>query len=351
MTRISGPAAPPPTTSTTRTEGPRTTTEPAAQPASKPAGAWGSSAPSTSAAERREKATGVTTQVASLTDAQNTAVVQKKTTCPFIGTAVKQGALPVRNNAEKPLGSIDDVAKLGNTGPGSDLGEVLKLFAKGNHAFMPGMSGKLDMPVPQGTFSLDFPGSQGSHAGDSGILQSDPRAQNSGRFSDEAFAKLLATAKDGRIKRSDIGKFIAHNVMADPKANAPGLKTTALLAKDFAKLAAEVAEQGARKATGKSSPEETRKIYEKLTKLLGEDNLIGSAGEFGLMAAFLANSPNTKQVGGEPAYSVAELTAMFKEKKFPEGWENWKKSSTDWVHSTVALTVAAEKEVLKQKLL
>lgn len=349
MTRISGPAAPPPTTSTSRTEGPRTTPEAAAQPASKPA-SWGS-APSTSAAERREKATGVSTQVAQLTDAQNTEVVKKKATCPFIGTAVKQGALPVRNNADKPLGSIDDVAKLGNTGPGSDLGEVLKLFAKGNHALMPGMSGKMDLPVPAGTFSLDFPGSQGSHAGDSGILQSDPRAQNSGRFSDEAFAKFLASAKDGHIKRSDIGKFIAHNVMNDPRANAPGLKTAGLLAKDFAKLAGELAEQGARKATGTSNPVETRKIYEKLTKLLGEDNLIGSAGEFGLMAAFLANSPNTKQVGGEPAYSVADLTAMFKEKKFPEGWENWKKSSTDWAGSTLALTVSAEKELLKSKLL
>lgn len=345
MPRITGPATPSiPTTQ--RPDTSRTTPAPSSQPAAKPAG-WGPS--STSAAERREKATGVSTNVAQLSDVQKEAVVQKKTTCPFIGTAVQSGGLPVRNSADKPLASIDDVAKLGNTGPNSDLGEVLRLFAKGNHAHMMGPGGKLDMAVPPGTFSLDFPGSQGSHAGDSGILQSDPRAPNSGRFSDEAFAKLIASAKDGRVKRSDIGKFIAHNVMNDPKANVPGLKTAGLLIKDFAKLTAEVVEQGARKATGNSNPVESRQIYEKLTKLLGEDNLIGSAGEFGLMAALLANSPNTRSVGGEPAYSVAELTMMFKEKKFPPGWESWTKSSTDWASSTLALTVSAEKELIKEK--
>ena len=34
--------------------------------------------------------------------------------------------------------------------------------------------------VPQGTFSLDFPGSQGSHPGHSGILQGNPHAIDSG---------------------------------------------------------------------------------------------------------------------------------------------------------------------------
>jgi hypothetical protein len=347
MPRIAGPIAPQPSTSTTRTGTAGPTPAPVSQPASKPAG-WGSG-PSTSAAERREKATGVSTRPAELTGAQKEEVVQKKVTCPFIGAAVKSGELPVLNDGKKPLASIDTVVALGNTGAGSDLGEVLKLFAKGNHAFMPGMSGKLDLPVPHGTFSLDFPGSQGSHAGDSGILQSDPRAPNSGRFSEEAFARMIAGAKNGVVKRSDLGKFIAHNVLADPKANVPGLKTAGLLAKDFAQLASEVAQSGRDAALGKTNPTQTREVFQKLTRLLGEDNLIGSAGEFGLMAAFLANSPNTRQVNGEPAYSVAELTMMFKDKQFPPGWENWKKSSHDWITSTVALTVSAEKELIKQK--
>src|SRR5262245_37283673 len=96
-------------------------------------------------------------------------VVEKKATCPFIGSAIAQGKLAVRNDAQDPLASIEDVRKLGNTG-GGDLGDVLARFASGNHALMRGNSGKLDKRVPSGLFSLEFPGSQGSHPGHSGIL-------------------------------------------------------------------------------------------------------------------------------------------------------------------------------------
>src|SRR4051812_45373661 len=70
-------------------------------------------------------------------------IVKKKATCPFIGTAIATGNLPVRGNAQNPTASIDDVVKLGNTG-GGDLGNLLKLFAEGNHAFVKGASGQLD---------------------------------------------------------------------------------------------------------------------------------------------------------------------------------------------------------------
>jgi hypothetical protein len=32
---------------------------------------------------------------------------------------------------------------------------------------------------------------------------------------------------------------------------------------------------------------------------------------------------------------------MFVEKKFPEGWETWKKLRLDWVTNTTALTLSA----------
>jgi hypothetical protein len=343
MTKITSRPIPPPSTT-----GSNAAHKPAqAAPQSSAASAAWSKGPSVSAAERREKATGVSTATVELSDSQRAEVVKKKATCPFIGAAVATGDLPVRNNAEKPLASIDDVAKLGNTGKGSNLGELLKVFAEGNHGFMPGMSGKLDLPVPKGTLSLDFPGSQGSHAGHSGILQGDPTATNSGRFSSADFDALMKYAKNGYVSRSDIGKFIAANVAKDPNAHAPGLKTAGLLIKDLGALAAQLATS--------NNPTEDRAVYQKLTKLLGEDNLIGSAGEFGLMSAFLANSPKTKEVksgliGHEPAYSVEDLTAMFKDKEFPEGWETWKKTSHDWVKNTTALAIAAEKETLRNKL-
>jgi hypothetical protein len=304
---------------------------------------WGNT-PAASAAERREKATGVSTAVVELSDTDKAALVKKKGTCPFMGTAVQSGNLPVRNSAEKPLANINDIAALGNTGKGSDLGELLKVFAEGNHAFMPGMTpGKLDKPVPQGTMSLDLPGSQGSHPGHSGILEGDPKATDSGRFSDADFDRLMKYAQNGVIKRSDIGKFIAGNVAADSNAKAPSVKTAVLLAKDLGGLASQVAQTIANKATGKGDPVEDRKVFTKLTKVLGEENLVGSAGEFGLMAAFLANSPKTKQVGGEPAYSVDDLTKMFKDKQFPEGWETWKKTTADWAVNTTAIAASAEK--------
>jgi len=83
-----------------------------------------------------------------------------------------------------------------------------------------------------------------------------------------------------------------------------------------------------------------RDIEEKLTKLLGEDNLVGSAGEFGLLFAFLANKPGAKEVGGEPAVAVQELKAMFVDKDLPDGWETWKKSRIDWVRNTTGLLIS-----------
>jgi|SRR5215472_6989439 len=68
-------------------------------------------------------------------------IVEKKATCPFVGTAVGMARLPVRNEATNPLASIEDLRRLGNTG-GGDLGDLLVLFATGNHAFM----GQLSVP-------------------------------------------------------------------------------------------------------------------------------------------------------------------------------------------------------------
>ena len=157
-------------------------------------------------------------------------------------------------------------------------------------------------------------------------------------------------ADNGVIKRSDLGKFIAGNVKADPNAHAPSLKTAVSLAKDVGALAGQVVQTLKNQATGQGNPTEDRKVFTKLTRVLGEENLVGSAGEFGLMAAFLANSPKTRQVGGEPAYSVEDLTKMFKDKQFPEGWETWKKTSADWAVNTGAIALSAEKTYALQSL-
>jgi hypothetical protein len=272
-------------------------------------------------------------------------VVERKAACPFIGSAIAEGQLPVRNEAKNPLASIEDVRSLGNTG-GGDLGDLLVLFASGNHRFMRGGSGELNKSVPSGLFSLEFPGSQGSHPGHSGILQGNPLMLDSGRLSEADFARLTSRAKNGWIKRSDVGRFIAENLLRDPKSKVLGIKTAALLARDLFELIETTGSSVLSHIFGSDEDETHRDIKEKFTKLTGEDNLVGSAGEFGLLFAFLANRPGAKdkEVRGEPAVAVEDLKAMFVDKRLPNGWETWKKTRADWVKNTTGLMISARKE-------
>jgi len=282
-----------------------------------------------------------------LTEDERASVVEQKATCPFIGSAVAQGSLPVRNDASNPLAGIEDVRALGNTG-GGDLGDLLVVFASGNHAFMLGGSGKLNQPVPAGLFSLEFPGSQGSHPGHSGILQGNPETPGSGRLSEADFTRLTSRARDGWIKRSDVGRFIAENLIRDPKSKVADLNTAELLGHDLKELV-ETAGSALTKLFGFEKGATHRDLEEKLTKLTGEDNLVGSAGEFGLLFAFLANRPGAQEIDGEPAVSVDDLKSMFLGKRLPNGWETWKKSRIDWVTNTTGLMISASKEYVALK--
>lgn len=290
-------------------------------------------------------------QVVNLSDGDKSRVVEKKATCPFIGGAVAQGDLAVRNKVDDPLASIEDVRLLGNSG-GGDLGDFLVMFAAGNHAFMRGNPGKLDRPAPDGLFSLEFPGSQGSHPGHSGILQGDPETLDSGRFSQADFDRLLSHAKDGAIKRSDVGRFIAQNLINDPRSKVADLNTAELLAGDVVNLVETAAGALVNKLFGSGKGGEAtthRNVEEKLTKLGGENNLVGSAGEFGLLFAFVANKPGARKIDGEPAVDVQDLKTMFIDKRLPDGWESWRKQRSDWVKDTTGLLLSAAKEYHKLK--
>jgi hypothetical protein len=281
-----------------------------------------------------------------LGDDEKALLVEKKATCPFIGSAVAQGKLQVLNDANDPLASIEEVRRLGNSpeGSGSDLGDLLVLFASGNHAFMQGDSEKLDKPVPSGLFSLQFPGSQGSHPGHSRILEGDdPKKLDSGRLSTDDFARLTSRAQDGLVKRSDVGSFIAENLLRDPNSKVNGANVLKPLGADAAETLESLVSALKVKLldSDEAASDAHRDLEEKLTKALGEDNLVGSAGEYGLLFAFLANKPDAKTVEGEPALDVGDLKAMFVDKHLPDGWENWKKSRKDWVTNTVALVLSA----------
>jgi hypothetical protein len=273
-------------------------------------------------------------------------MVETKVTCPFLGSLVHQELLSVRGATNNPLANIEDVRRLGNEG-GGDLGDLLAFFAAGNHALMRNSSGSaLDTRVPAGLFSLELPGSQGSHPGHSGILQGNPATLGSGRLSQEDFDRLAKLATDNFLKRSDVGKFIAQNLKRDPNSKVASANVAELMARDLAGVVGTISTALASKLLGSSSDanDNHRLLEQKLTKLMGENNLVGSAGEFGLLFAFLTHDPNTKEIEGEPALSLDRVRGMFVQKQLPDGWQTWKKSRVVWVVHTTALLLAAGKE-------
>jgi hypothetical protein len=272
--------------------------------------------------------------------------VETKVTCPFLGSLVHQELLSVRGASGNPLAAIEDVRRLGNEG-GGDLGDLLVFFATGNHALMRGTSGSaLDVPVPAGLFSLELPGSQGSHPGHSGILQGDPKTLASGRLSHDDFDRLAALATNGFLKRSDVGRFIAQNLRRDSNSKVALRNVAELVARDLEGIVEAVSSNVASRifTVNTEGDRNNGQLEQKLTKLLGEDNLVGSAGEFGLLFAFLSHDPETTELDGEPALSLGHVQTMFIQKELPDGWQTWKKSRVDWVLHTTALLLSAAKE-------
>ena len=254
-------------------------------------------------------------------------IAERMATCPFVGAAVATGQLQVLNTAESPLASIDEIARLGDLG-GGDLGSrVLKLFARGNHSRWVVPVQGIDPFVPTGTFSLQFGGSQGAHAGHSGILLGNPDEVGHGRFDQVQFDRLAGHAdRDGRLSIDAVGDFIADNLRQDANAQVlPALK----LIRDTARLLNEFKDV----VLGGDETESTE-AFEALTKLLGEDHLVASAGEWGLLFAFLKDSPNSDD--GDIALS--DVSTMFVDKRLPGGWETWKKTALSWIKATLRLT-------------
>jgi hypothetical protein len=295
-------------------------------------------------AEHSSGPAGVTTSITALSSAARQNLVNRKVTCPFLGPAVASGLLPVRNDEARPLAAVGDVVRIGNLG-GGNLGDLLAIFAQGNHALMPGASGTLDQPVPPDHFSLDLPGSQGSHAGHSGILQGDPSIIGSGRFSQEELDRLVARANGGYLSRADIGTFIAENIKRDPDARVfPAGQLLSDALESVVQGVPALVEWAANKLNRTRETTEERELVEKLTKVAGDSNLVGACGEFALLFAFFEHQPGAKNAEGEPRLPVEDLTLMFKEKKFPDGWDTWPKYRADWVKNTIALVHAAAGE-------
>jgi len=274
----------------------------------------------------------------SVSQDQRTSIAFAKATCPFIGSVVNGGFLPIHGDLNAPLGLVSDIVALGNSGGGT-LGWVLKLFTTGNHAKMPT---QFVNPVPLGTFSLDFPGSQGAHPGHSGILMSDWRKPNSGRFDEVAFHRMTSYSTDGYLTYEMIGDFIAQNCKNDPAAKLT-FKNHGLLRliadsvgvlQDLGKAIMAYVTKGPN-----NSEQDERNAVTALTKTLGEDNLVGSAGEFALLWGLLENSPLTRR--SDMALSIQDVTSLFVGHQFPSGWLTWKKNALTWAVASGKITAHA----------
>jgi len=262
-----------------------------------------------------------------LSQQQRIKIAEKMATCPFVATAVATDQLSIFNSSEIPLAAIDEIARLGDLG-GGDLGtRVLKLFARGNHSRWVVPTKDVDAFVPSGWFNLHFGGSQGAHAGHSGILLDAPKEIGQGRFDQAQFDRLAGYADaNGHLSIDKVGDFIADNLKRDPKAKVlPAWQ----LIKDAIRLLDEFKDT----LLGGDESENTE-AFEALTKLLGEDNLAGSAGEWGLLFAFLKNSPNSNDDGD---IALSDVESMFVEKRFPAGWETWKKTAMSWIKASLRL--------------
>jgi hypothetical protein len=138
---------------------------------------------------------------------------------------------------------------------------------------------------------------------------------------------------------------MAENLIRDPNSKVFGENTAKLLAIDSLEFVETAGSALMSRLFGshEEASKAHRDVEEKLTRLLGEDNLVGSSGEFGLLFAFLVNKPGAREVEGEPAVAVQDLKTMFVDKQLPEGWQTWKKTRIDWVKNTTGLMISAGK--------
>lgn len=301
-----------------------------------------------------------------LTDDQRRQIVTKRTTCPFVGTAMALKKIIAYGSVSNPFARISDgagsIAAVGNAG-GGDLGEGFKIVARANHHQSPINREE----ASKGMFSLSLPGSLGAHAGHSSILMGDPRSPTSGRFSEENLNRLIQPKGSGGhaeraangalvVRRSELGKFVARNVACDPRAITASTKPFALvslLGRDLADFSERAFNVITLKLEGGDDSQEMTKLLEDLVQIAVSNNLVGSAAELGLLMTFLGPSDaSVEMADGEPALAVSDIEGIFAGEKrngsydpltrrFPANWETKPKTIVDLLKHTIFVLKSA----------
>jgi len=307
-----------------------------------------------------------------LTDDQRRDMVSKKTTCPFVGTALAMKKIFVYGTLSDPFAVIAGGAgtpAFASAKPGSavaaggagDLAQGFRIVARGNHNKSP--SGT---QAPEGMFSLDFPNSVGAHAAHSFVLMGNPRVRDSGRLNEKNLARLLDEKTKGGhaelvagklvVRRSELGQFVARNVACDP--NAVSISRTpfgfaSLLGGDIVEFTRSAASLTLTKLSGSASEGEKTQLLESMLKIAVRNNLVGSAGEFGLLMTALEGSPNAVTLpSGEKALAASDIEALYAGKKvdgkydpltrsLPSNWDSTPKNLTRFLVNTLEILKVA----------
>jgi hypothetical protein len=215
-------------------------------------------------------------------------------------------------------------------------------------------------------FSLDFPNSVGAHAAHSFVLMGNPRVRDSGRLNEKNLARLLdEKAKGGHaelvagklvVRRSELGQFVARNVACDP--NAVSISRTpfgfaSLLGGDIVEFTRSAASLTLTKLSGSASEGEKTQLLESMLKIAVRNNLVGSAGEFGLLMTALEGSPNAVTLpSGEKALAASDIEALYAGKKvdgnydpltrsLPSNWDSTPKNLTRFLVNTLEILKVA----------
>jgi hypothetical protein len=274
--------------------------------------------------------------------------------CPFVGSKIAQGELPIYGSKDNPLAKIEDIAAAG--GAGSLGPHVLPIFAQGNHDMMLGPDGKLSVPCPEGFFSLHLLGSKGSHGANSGILH-EPlnRSLGAGRRSPEDFDWLKGFANaHGKLDVKGMGRAIAERMAEykdlDPSVMVSGAAVFEAIGLDGVRVVSgaasalvEALENKLRDLFGDGTPakKEHRALVERLTTLTGQNTLVGSCGEWALLFAGWANAPGVRQRDGSIQLDFASIEPQFLKGKTPAEFDAAEKSAIDWAKTTAQITLHA----------
>jgi hypothetical protein len=197
-------------------------------------------------------------------------MMQGKTICPFMRTALKAGVLDFDGHSA-PYDTLEEILGGGLNG----LGRVAKFFAKRNHTPPDMAPGRYD--------PLNLARSRGDHPGDSQIL-------SERGFDAERFGEFIAHARPGPdgayMTARELGAAIAQSLERDPNSR-----------------------------IGHSD-------------VLLDNDARKSAGEFGLLLEGFGKVLAQGADRGRKAVSVDDMRLLFEKSEFPADWQQTVKAAS-----------------------